>query len=96
MFLLQGYSEFLFEVEMPTKNHVYKFLMFVQVLQIFSAIPVIFKKHGKNLSEFEECMYFTFGVIILVGAAPWLIALYIIFFQLTDMYLLFLWIYLWS
>ena len=92
MYYFSRYTDYFFDLALPAYDTTYQFFTLVSFLQGFASIPVLFIK-TKNWPRLVGAINRFGAVIILVGAAPWLIIVFLTFYQETSVYVIFTWFY---
>ena len=92
MFWISYYSEELFEVPTPTEHYSYEFFRLISFLQGLCCIPILFIK-GRVYKTIWYCFNRFAVVLILIGAAPWLMIFFMSVFGYTEYNATLIWFY---
>ena len=95
MFYLSNWSEELFEVPTPTEHYSFQFFTLISAIQGVSAIPILFIKGRKFTTFWAYFNRFT-AVMIMIGAAPWLIIIFMLSFKYFEYDSTLIWCYCFS
>ena len=92
MYFFSRYTKLLFDIELPLEGGSYDFLTLVSFLQGIGCIPIIFVK-TQDWPKLVGFINRVMIVIVLVGAAPWLILIFLALYQSASVYVIFTWFY---